>query len=253
MAGLPRNLAAVSLTPADFEVTSRIRWPGTKISNSGVIPATGVGFPSYSNSTGIAAIRCSCLGEGLGTDWVQFALDGRRCALLFAGAGTAVPGAAALQLRGLTGQFPARALSRLCRSPATRKTSSACPPWRSPIQPIGAIVGEIFRVLKPGRQTAGRPAGEIRLAVSGSRSGFPGGGFSRTSRKTDALYSCRSVKLLFGAFSEPRILKRHLRRSDIPHIWRWMLLPVLERIMGRYLVLKTFKPVGAGLALRLAA
>jgi ubiquinone/menaquinone biosynthesis C-methylase UbiE len=58
-------------------------------------------------------------------------------------------------------------------------------------------------------------------------------------------FSARQVRQLFGRFIEHRIHKRHLRRSDLPHLWRWCPLPLLERWMGRLLVLKAFKPLRA--------
>jgi hypothetical protein len=61
------------------------------------------------------------------------------------------------------------------------------------------------------------------------------------------------VRRLFRGFIEFRIHQRHLRRSDIPHMWRWAPRPMMERLMGRVLVLKAFKPVSAAIATPLAA
>jgi hypothetical protein len=58
---------------------------------------------------------------------------------------------------------------------------------------------------------------------------------------------------MFGRFVEHRTHKRHLRRADVPHLWRWMPLPILERLMGRVLVHKAFKPLSAALPLQMAA
>ena len=52
---------------------------------------------------------------------------------------------------------------------------------------------------------------------------------------------------------EHRIHKRHLHRLEVPHVWRWTPLPILERLMGRALVLKAFKPLNAALSVQLAA
>ena len=50
-----------------------------------------------------------------------------------------------------------------------------------------------------------------------------------------------------------RVYKRHLQRSELPYLWRWMILPVAERLMGRFLVVKAFKPLTAAAVVRLAA
>jgi hypothetical protein len=56
-------------------------------------------------------------------------------------------------------------------------------------------------------------------------------------------FSFRSLQRLFDRFIEHRFYKRHLRRREVPHIWRWMPHSLLERMMGRILVVKAFKPV----------
>ena len=58
---------------------------------------------------------------------------------------------------------------------------------------------------------------------------------------------------LFGRFAEQRVYKRQLRRSEAPHLWRWLPLPLLERLIGHVLVLKAFKPLSAAIAVPLAA
>src|SRR5262249_25683513 len=72
--------------------------------------------------------------------------------------------------------------------------------------------------------------------------------------QTDVIrFSRRELRRLFGRFVEHRIHKRQLRRSEIPHPSRWIPLPVLERLMGRFLVLKAFKPLSAALTVQAAA
>ena len=65
--------------------------------------------------------------------------------------------------------------------------------------------------------------------------------------------SARDLCRLFGRFTEHRVRKRQLRRSEVPHVWRWLPLPLLERTMGRVLVLKAFKPLSAAIAVPMAA
>ena len=39
----------------------------------------------------------------------------------------------------------------------------------------------------------------------------------------------------------------------VPHLWRWLPLPVLERLMGKILILKAFKPLSTAISPPLAA
>src|SRR5262249_55897362 len=66
-------------------------------------------------------------------------------------------------------------------------------------------------------------------------------------------FTARSLRRLFGRVIEHRIRKRQLRRSRVPPIWRWAPLSVLERLMGRVLVLKAFKPLSTALPVAAAA
>jgi SAM-dependent methyltransferase len=57
--------------------------------------------------------------------------------------------------------------------------------------------------------------------------------------------TARELRRLFARFTGHRVYKRHLRRSELPHGWRVLPLAVLERLCGRVLVLKAFRPIGA--------
>ncbi len=113
-----------------------------------------------------------------------------------------------------------------------------------------AVVDEVHRVLKPG--------GKV-LAVTSARYDvdywfhlcFPwyrwvSNASNLGHAKKSGRFAGRELKQLFGRFIEHRIHKRQLRRSEVPHVWRWLPLPVLARLMGRVLVLKAFKPLTAG-------
>jgi SAM-dependent methyltransferase len=56
-------------------------------------------------------------------------------------------------------------------------------------------------------------------------------------------FTARALRRMFARFDEHRVVKRHLRRSELPHLWRLMPLLVLERLIGRVLVMKAFKPL----------
>lgn len=63
---------------------------------------------------------------------------------------------------------------------------------------------------------------------------------------TTAKTSARDLRRLFADFADHRVLKRHLRRAELPHLWRLLPLAALERVMGRVLVLKAFRPIPTG-------
>ncbi len=62
---------------------------------------------------------------------------------------------------------------------------------------------------------------------------------------TSAKTSRNELVRRFPQFTAHRVLKRHLRRSELPHLWRTLPLVFLERLIGRVLVFKAFKPLTA--------
>ena len=67
--------------------------------------------------------------------------------------------------------------------------------------------------------------------------------------------SARRLRRRFAAFVKPTVGKRHLRRAELPHLWRVLPLVLLERLIGRVMVFKAFKPLSArtGVSIPLAA
>jgi len=119
-----------------------------------------------------------------------------------------------------------------------------------------AVVAEVYRVLKPG--------GKVLVVTPAKydvdywyRLCFPFDAWLRkvqpSSTQISARFSARRLRKQFGQFTEHRVYKRHLRRSEVPHLWRWLPLPLLERTIGRVLVLKAFKPLSAAMSVQLAA
>ncbi|OWK35029.1 class I SAM-dependent methyltransferase [Fimbriiglobus ruber] len=113
---------------------------------------------------------------------------------------------------------------------------------------LASQVAELYRILKPGGKI-------FVLAPARFDAGFwqhlvlP---FRRWYRPpvhfTDApRYSARGLRRVLAPFAEHRTAKRHLRRSELPHLWRFAPVSVLERFMGRVLILRAFKPVTAAL------
>lgn len=125
---------------------------------------------------------------------------------------------------------------------------SACPP-------LDLLAREAFRVLRPGGKVIllARAWWDIDAwwgwlpwyGLLGPRSVIDPPGQSR--------HSARQVRQAFAAFGESRCSRRHLRRAEVPHICRIFPLPLLERIVGRVLVFKAFKPISAARPASLAA
>jgi SAM-dependent methyltransferase len=110
------------------------------------------------------------------------------------------------------------------------------------------VAAELYRVLKPGGKAfvlapARYDAGFWQNILLPLRRWYrPPAGLTEAPR-----YSGRSLRRLFGLFADHRVAKRHLRRSELPHLWRFTPVRVLERLIGRILVLRAFKPVAAAL------
>lgn len=193
-----------------------------------------------------------CLGGGLGTDWVRYAEAGALVHHCSATAGQLAIVRRNFELRNLAGQFlhgPANSLP-IADNVMDVVVLTAINPGEDLVE--GAI-SEIYRVLRPG--------GKVLALVPSKRNArwwqnfwFPWSRwFEKTPRRDDGLYTGCTLKRLFDRFAEHSIHQRHLRRSDLPHIWRWMLLPLLERVMGRFLIMKAFKPVSSAMPITSAA
>jgi SAM-dependent methyltransferase len=126
-----------------------------------------------------------------------------------------------------------------------------------PAPPDPARVGELFRVLKSGGKVIGLfparyDAGywqDLFLPLQWLYWRRP------TDPTTGPKTSARRLRRTFAAFTAFRVGKRHVRRTELPHPWRIFPLVLLERLIGRVLVFKAFKPLSArtGISAPLAA
>ena len=192
-----------------------------------------------------------CLGDGLGGDWVQYARCGAEVTACSASAEALALVHRNFELRGLAGRFLQTDLIRIPLDSASIDVVCVNNLLYTAPDPA-ALVEEVYRVLKPG--------GKV-LVVTPARHNvdywarwcFPWRGWFHRAAPAPAGHSRRALRQLFARFSEFRVHKRHLRRSETPHLFRWLPLPVLERLMGRFLILKAFKPLSAALSLQIAA
>jgi SAM-dependent methyltransferase len=195
------------------------------------------------------------LGHGLGTDWAQYARHGASVIVCSGSNSQLELVRRNFALRGLNGRFVHAVPTQLPLE--TCSVDVAClSSLHHGIDHPEAVVQEVYRVLKPGGKVlAVTPARYdinfwVRRCFFWSR--WMGRWMGRQKRRPPINPSHRSTARelcrLFGRFTEHRVRKRQLRRSEVPHVWRWMPLAVMARLMGRVLVLKAFKPLSAALA-----
>jgi SAM-dependent methyltransferase len=185
------------------------------------------------------------LGNGLGTDWLQYARHGAAVVVCSPSSEQLALIRRNFELRGLSGRFLQAQPTLLPVESATIDVVCLSSLLHEVDDPE-AVISEVYRVLKPG--------GKV-LAVTPARYDvdfwfhvcFPWLRWLSPRRpQADPVagrFTGRGLRRLFGRFIEHRIHKRQLRRSEVPHIWRWLPLPLLERLFGRVLVLKAFKPL----------
>jgi ubiquinone/menaquinone biosynthesis C-methylase UbiE len=191
------------------------------------------------------------LGHGLGTDWLQYARYGANvivCSPSHSQLGLIRRNFA---LRGLKGRFIHAQSTCLPLEPASIDLAciTSLGPGRDQSQ---ATIDEVYRVLKPG--------GKVLVVTRARydvdfwfRTVFFWYRWGRRQAPGVLSFSGRELRRLLGKFVEHRVHKRQLRRSEVPHIWRWLPSPLMARLMGRVLILKAFKPLSAAIPVTLAA
>ena len=195
------------------------------------------------------------LGDGLGTDWLQYARHGAAVIVCSQSTEQLSLIRRNFELRGLSGRFVHAKMTALPLESST--IDVAC--MSSLLQEAGdpkPLLEEVYRVLKPGGKVLAVTLARYDVDFW-SRLCFPLQYWLRAKAQTSQQeFSCfgrRGLRRLFGRFVEHRIHKRQLHRSEVPHLWRWAPMPVLERLMGRVLVLKAFKPLSAAMSTQAAA
>lgn len=193
------------------------------------------------------------LGNGLGTDWLQYARHGAQVVVCSPSMDQLSLIRRNFELRGLGGRFVHSTPN--CLPLESSSIDVACiSSLLDEVSDPSEVVAEVYRVLKPG--------GKV-LAVTPAlydvdywyQVCFPWQRWLQRQKpaSTAPRFTRRGLYRLFNDFVEHRIHRRQLRRSEVPHIWRWLPLPLLERLLGRLLVLKAFKPLSAAIQLSKAA
>jgi ubiquinone/menaquinone biosynthesis C-methylase UbiE len=194
------------------------------------------------------------LGHGLGTDWLQYARHGASVIVCSPSAVQLSLVRRNFELRGLAGRF-------LHADPTSLPLESnsidvACLTDLLQFVPDPrAVVAELFRVLKPGGKVLAVAPARYDVDFWCKRWFFWQFWLRRRPGPSRAgtRFTARGLRKLFGPFVEHRIHKRQLRRCEVPNLWRVLPLSLLERLMGRVLVLKAFKPLCSALPAQAAA
>jgi ubiquinone/menaquinone biosynthesis C-methylase UbiE len=188
------------------------------------------------------------LGHGLGTDWVQYARHGASVIVCSGSAPQLQLVRRNFDLRGLRGRFIHAQPTRLPLDSSS--IDVACiSSLHHGIDHPEAVIAEVYRVLKPGGKVLAVTPARYDVDYF-KRLGFFWARWLGQEKKRHPVssrhrYSSRQLHQLFRQFTEHRSRKRQLRRSELPHLWRWFPLAIMGRLMGRVLVFKAFKPVAA--------
>ncbi len=192
------------------------------------------------------------LGDGLGTDWLQFARHGAQVIVAGSSAEQLALVRRHFDLRGMQARFVHASASALPLESGSIDVVCLTG-WSGDDRDQSRTASEIHRVLKAGGKVICVVPARFDVCYWDAAC-FPWKSWGRKQNNAPGLrFSARDLRRLFHRFTEHRIRKRHLRRVDIPHLWRWIPIAVLERLMGRMLILKAFKPVAASLSVRVAA
>lgn len=187
------------------------------------------------------------LGEGLGTDWLQYARHGATVLACSPSQEQLAQVRCNFELHDLNARFLHAAPQALPVDENSIDVVSMTGLLHEAEHPE-AIIAETYRVLRPG--------GKV-IAVAPARydatfwvdTCYPWRRWFRhePSGSGRRAQTARSLRQAFAAFAEHRVSKRHLRRLHLPHLWRFLPLPLMERLCGQFLVLRAFKPLSAAL------
>lgn len=181
------------------------------------------------------------MGSLLGTDLVQYALNDCRLIVAQSSCELLTLTKRNLQLRGLSARYVQADVD--IPLPSSSIDVVYLDALATPLAEPRRWADAIFRLLKPGGKIVSLWPARYNVSYWESIF-FP---WQRLFQRPQAVnpHSQTSYQLrqIFEQFTEHRTHKRHLRRSELPHLWRWQPLLILERLMGQLLVFKAFKPL----------
>lgn len=195
-------------------------------------------FPKHAGETVLG------LGDGLGTDWLQFAKHGANVICCQSRLSDLALVRRNFELRQVPARFVHASFHHLPLEAESVDVACIHGLLHHCDDPSG-VVAEVERVLKPG--------GKV-IAIEPART-YPWLNWMRLTPPPprSSTFSRRQLRQLFPTFAEHQVFKRHLRRRNYRWACRFLPRPLLERLIGEYLVLRAFKPISAASVFRLRA
>ena len=183
-------------------------------------------------------------GPGLGTDALQYARHDTRVTMAVTRGDAPDAIRRNFELRGVEPNFVA--VERASRLPFDRGQFDLAylNALHTPDLDVAQTVEELYRVLKPGGKLfalipAWYDVDRWQKWLLPFRQLYRGSHDLLTGPKQTA----REVRRVCQPFERVALLHRHLRRSELPHLWRLFPLSWLERLAGRILAVRATKPI----------
>ena len=180
------------------------------------------------------------LGSTLGSDWVEYARQGAEMVVCDSDPNHMEITRGHFKSMGKSAKFVQLAGPTKTIPLASCSLDVAVVNWLNEGEPLAKeLFAELFRCLKPG--------GKI-IALAWARYSVHWRHWLKPSGVFHQITSADGRKLL-EPFQETKVRRRHLRRGDMPGLLRWIPTPLVERVIGRVVVLKGFKPLTASIPL----
>jgi SAM-dependent methyltransferase len=194
------------------------------------------------------------VGGAVGSDWVQYAAHGAEVQVVPPSPAVGQVMRQHFDARGLRARFPTPTATGL---PVENKTIDVLVLnfVDTPAPNLAGLADEAYRVLRPGGKMILLCRAWWDIDAWWGWLPWHGrlGPRSIVEQPGQTRFTGRTVANTFPAFTEQRISRRHLRRAEVPQVCRIFPLSLLERLYGRVLIFKAFKPVSAALPVPVAA